>query len=601
VYYYSYILHIEKQAAWFKGMLQIVVDCYNTKIIIKIYYKNFMRRFLLMPEKENKVTRRKFLGKSLKAGAGIAAVTAASRFMSDKYSPNSIFASGTKDTDVTPKAGLAQGMIGGPTGFDGAERYQYTADEAAGRAITALRKLKKDKKAPDKIVLMTPPGVVGHWESPFPEGAPPAKDVFFEETGIEIEVVAVTETEQTTKLIQDYQTGARAYDIYSYWSDEVADIAAGGAIVELDEYIDKYKPDWLDPEWGLVGGDVTLTSTSKYLGKVYNVVMDGDYQIWVYRKDLFEDPKEQRNFKNQYGWDLQWPETWEQLDQLSTFFHRPDQGLLGSTDIRNQYWGFTNWFQRYTSMGNPYRSYWDDNMNPLIDSTEGIQATFEHVDSLKWHHKDAISWGWPEQYANMSAGGAAITCAYPNMPKFLDNPGNADSKAIHGKLRSGISPGRVIGGDLVRRTVWWPSIGHGVSSNTKYPEACYLLLQWASSGKICTWLTANPAGYYDPWRIPHFKDPIVVGAYKDWHIETYVESIKRSSPPIIIPGITEYRTALDVNLQEALTGQKSPKQAMRDCAEEWNKITDKKGRDSQIAAIKATRNAWPTLVDKPTI
>ncbi len=45
-----------------------------------------------MPGKENKVTRRKFLGKSLKAGAGIAAVTVASKFMSDKYGPNSIFA-----------------------------------------------------------------------------------------------------------------------------------------------------------------------------------------------------------------------------------------------------------------------------------------------------------------------------------------------------------------------------------------------------------------------------------------------------------------------------------------------------------------------------
>jgi hypothetical protein len=40
---------------------------------------------------------------------------------------------------------------------------------------------------------------------------------------------------------------------------------------------------------------------------------------------------------------------------------------------------------------------------------------------------------------------------------------------------------------------------------------------------------------------------------------------------------------------------------MRDCAAEWNRITDKRGRDKQIAAIKATRSAWPTLVDKPTI
>jgi hypothetical protein len=91
-----------------------------------------------MPEKEKKregkkLSRRDFLGKSLKAGAGIVAASAVSKVMSTKYSPYSIFASGEgKKLEYTPKSGLASGMVGGPTGFEGAERYQYGADEAAG-------------------------------------------------------------------------------------------------------------------------------------------------------------------------------------------------------------------------------------------------------------------------------------------------------------------------------------------------------------------------------------------------------------------------------------------------------------------------------------
>jgi len=244
--------------------------------------------------------------------------------------------------------------------------------------------------------------------------------------------------------------------------------------------------------------------------------MDGDYQLWVYRKDLFEDPKEQKAFKARYGYDLQWPETWEQLDQISRFFHRPDRGLLGCTDLRNQYWGFSNWFQRYTSSDNPDQFYWDDEMNPLIVSDAGIKATEEHVKSLEWHHKDAISWGWPQQYANMAEGGAAITCAYPNMPKFLDTQKAPDwlgveSKVYH-KLRSGVSPGHVVGGALVRRTVWWPSIGHGVASNGKYKEAAYLFLQWISSGKVSTWLVANPAGYYEAHQDIRRVDQALIAA-----------------------------------------------------------------------------------------
>ena len=551
-------------------------------------------------EEENKITRRKFLGKTIKTGAGIMAASVASKFLLKKSDRYSALAAGKKVTEYKPKEGLAPGKIGGPTGFEGAERYQYGPDEAPGRAIEGLRKLKADGKAPSKIVVMLPPGAVGHWEKPFPEGAKPAKEVFYEETGIEIEPVDVVETEQMTKIIQDYQTGARGYDVYSFWSSDLADVAASGALYQLDEFVDKYKPDWTDPQWGFVGGETTLTATSKVYGHIYNALMDGDYQLWIYRRDLFEDPKERAEFKARYGWELQWPETWEQLDQISEFFHRPEKGLLGCTDLRNQYWGFTNWYQRYTSFANPNQFYFDEDGKPLIYSEAGIQATREYVNSMKWHHKDGISWGWPEQYANMAAGGAAITCAFPNMPKFLDNPNNPDSKIV-GKIRSGVAPGRVIDGALIRRTVWWPSIGHGVAANTKYPEAVYLFLQWASSGKIFTWLVANPAGYYDPVHISDFKDPIVVSSYHEYHISTYVESIKRSSPPINIPGVVEYVSALDTNLQEALTGRKTPEQAMKDTAEAWEKITEAKGREKQIQAIKAARKAWPNVVDRPTI
>lgn len=551
--------------------------------------------------KQNTMTRREFIGKTAKIGAGVAVASVATGVIGGKKNAFSAFAGGSQEETFAPKQGLASGMIGGPTGFPGAERYQYGANEAAGRAIEALRKLKGEGKVPKQIVVMMPPGAVGHWEKPFPEGAPTVKEVFMEETGIEIIPVDMVETEQVTKLVQDYQTGSRSYDVYSYWSSDLADVAASGALYELDEFVDKHKPDWTDPKTGFVGGDVTLTSTSKVGGHIYNVLMDGDYHIWVYREDLFNDPKEQREFKSRYGWDLQWPDTWEQLDQLSEFFHRPDEGLLGCTDLRNQYWGFTNWYQRYTSFANPNQYYFDDKTGkPLIDGPEGIKAAEEIVNSMKWHHQDGISWGWPEQYANMTAGGTAITCAFPNMPKFIDAAGNADSKVV-GKLNSGISPGRMVGGKLIRRSVWWPSIGHGVATNTKYPEAVYLFLQWASSGKVFGWMTGNPAGYYDPVHVSDFTDPVVVGSYHDYHIPNYVGCIERASSPIIIPGVSEYVSALDTNLQEALTGNKSAAQAMKDTAAAWEKITDAKGRDKQIEAIQATRKAWPTIVDKPTI
>ncbi|TIU54139.1 MAG: sugar ABC transporter substrate-binding protein, partial [Mesorhizobium sp.] len=95
--------------------------------------------------------------------------------------------------------------------------------------------------------------------------------------------------------------------------------------------------------------------------------------------------------------------------------------LFGSTDLRNQGWGYTNWYQRYVSMASPNQFLFDDAGKPLINSEQGIAATNEYIASLIHHSPDAISWGWPEQYGNFAKGGAAMTCAFSNLPKFLDN------------------------------------------------------------------------------------------------------------------------------------------------------------------------------------
>lgn len=496
-----------------------------------------------------------------------------------------------------PKAGLARGMIGGPVGFEGAERYQYSADSPAGRAIEALKSLPADQK-PEQLVIQLADGALGHFQVGFPDGAQTAQQIFEEETGIKLEFVGISPDDQFTKIIQDTTTKAGQFDLYSFWAPDKGTLAESGALLNLDELVGKHKPEW---EKYYTGGETTVQQFNAHAGSFYGVSFDGDYQIWIYRKDLFEDPEEQKKFMDKYGWELQWPETWEQLDQIAEFFHRPDKNMFGVTDLRNQYWGYTNWYQRYASAGNPNQFYFDpETGKPLIDSEAGIRAAQEYANTLKYHSPDGISWGWPEQYANMAAGGAAVTCAFPNMPKFLDTPANPDSM-ITGKIRSGLAPGRMVDGKLIRRTVWWPNVTLGVSGQSQYSEAAYLFLQWANSPQLYPWLVANPAGFMDPFQKGDFEDPFVVGSYHDYHIPTYKTSIEHAVPPINLNGTNEYVNALDTNLQAVMTGQKSAEQAMKDAAAEWEKITDRLGRDKQVTALKAQATAYPTTTDEPTI
>ena len=107
------------------------------------------------------------------------------------------------------------------------------------------------------------------------------------------------------------------------------------------------------------------------------------------------------------------PRTYAELDETAGFFTRHTNGdVYGCTDLRNQGWGYINWYGRYTTTGNPNRFLFTDDGTILINSEQGVLATREYVDSLSYHAPDAISWSWPEQYGSMAAGTAAMTCAW---------------------------------------------------------------------------------------------------------------------------------------------------------------------------------------------
>jgi len=529
-----------------------------------------------------RMSRRQLLASGGKAAAFAAAVGIAPRFI--------------RPARAAASDKLAPGMIGGPTGFDGAERYQYGPDTPEGRAIEAIKAMKGSGKAPAKIVLGLSDGSIGQLTKPFPEGAPSIKELWEKETGVTLDIVGVPNGQEFTKTMQDISTKGGAFDIYAVEWNRLGDLAETGGIIKLDEYVSEYKPEWDDPERGYVNGAKGVSLLNQYRGSTYGVSLDGDFQTWVYRKDLFEDEAEKKAFTDKHGRALVPPRTWKELDEVATFFHRPDKGLFGSTDLRNQGWGYTNWYQRYVSSAAPNQYLFDDSGKVLIDSDAGVKATEAYVASLAYHSPDAISWGWPEQYGNFAKGGAAMTCAFSNLPKFLDNAANKDSQ-VTGKIGSMLPPGNVIDDHLVSRSVLWLNLSASVSSQSKSPEACYLFLQWLGSSRIYSWMTANPAGYFDPFQLANFSDPLVRQTYHAYHMDIVRETVARTVPTINYPGATAFHNALDENLVAALTKSKTPAAAMSDTAREWKRIARRVGEDKLLEAIKANKQAWPTVLD----
>jgi multiple sugar transport system substrate-binding protein len=65
-------------------------------------------------------------------------------------------------------------------------------------------------------------------------------------------------------------------------------------------------------------------------GRYWAFPTEGDANGWAYRMDLFENPDEQKAFKEKYGRDLAIPTTWAELLDIAKFFTRKDAGLYGA-------------------------------------------------------------------------------------------------------------------------------------------------------------------------------------------------------------------------------------------------------------------------------
>src|SRR5215813_1415752 len=148
-------------------------------------------------------------------------------------------------------------------------------------------------------------------------------------TGMDVKVVEVATAEMFTKIMQDYKSGAGAYDALNVIPAWMPDLAQAGALEVLDPYVEKY---------GYASELQTIAPTyrdnqMKVGGKIYGFPDDGDVFLMYYRRDIFEDPTVQKAFKAKYGHDLAPPKTWKQFDEVGSFLTEKlkGEGIYGAS------------------------------------------------------------------------------------------------------------------------------------------------------------------------------------------------------------------------------------------------------------------------------
>ncbi len=424
----------------------------------------------------------------------------------------------------------------------------------------------------------------------------------FAAMGINVSITEVpfADVYQVEKTEFVAQTGA--FDVVTFYPAYIGDFASNGYLLPLDDFMAREPAAVWDPNQADVLAPFRELY-NKFGGKTYALTIDGDVLVMMYRKDLFENPDEQAAFKAQYGRDLRPPETWDEWLEVGEFFTRAAGETLAGETLNEDFYGLAEygvrgfswaWFMnRAASAG---VMYFDEEMNPLINSPESVAALQNMVDSLKYAPPDVLNFGYDQLRDIFIQGRAAMVVQWTDVPKKAADP---NQSKIAGKVGVGRVPGTLVGDTVVHRSLMPVGRVVAIAADSEVPEAAYCVAKHIAYNRSLEDVTTPLTGL-DPYRQSHLDNvQAYVPLMGEENAQAYLDGLKQALqdgyPEIFIPGAAQYSDVLDLHVNKALAGEESPQEALDAVAKEWNDITDRLGRDSQIAVWQQALESYRAL------
>lgn len=368
-------------------------------------------------------------------------------------------------------------------------------------------------------------------------------------------------------------------DITVARTHEFPDLLDQGLVEELTPYLGEFnfRIEGKPPQ-----GYVRPRLQGAFGDKQVAIPADGDVTIFYLRRDLMESPAEKAAFKKRHGRELVPPRTWQEYEQLIAFFHRPEQGLYGAAEFRDRSGGWMLWLPRYLSQGTPHRPLFDDALKPLVDSPAGIAATESYLRALKHSPPDILGEGKDYNYVlNLFLQGKAFSTVNTIAGAKLFN---SSASAVRGKFLAIPVPGQASGDRILRHNI--PIFGNNlvISSKGAQRKLAFLFTMWLTDPDISLRTVGVKGGFTDPYRWHHLNDARIKELYTPEALNVFEKEWSIALPPGTgMPGDAEYLEALDLQLWKASRGEVSAAQAMRQVANDWERITQARGRERQAS------------------
>jgi multiple sugar transport system substrate-binding protein len=431
-------------------------------------------------------------------------------------------------------------------------------------------------------------------------------------TGAKITWIDLAQADYNPRLQQAIATGTVDFDIIEMGAPFEGDVCGKGLASVMPDWVAKQIE--MDDYVGYLKAPV-----GTWEGKTYRISCDGDCHNFNYRTDYFSDAELAKAWKDGGGqgdWGV--PKTWQQVQAVTKFLKGKQVGgqdAFGYLDPCKGWGGFGFYFlgSRATAYAkHPEDKAWlfdVDNMKPRVNNPAWVRAIQDVVDALPSEPADQINADpGTTAFQQFLAGVGGMVSWWGDVGS---NAKTNDSSVIGDVVGFSILPGS---DDVYNaKTGKWDTLSSGpnyapnmayigwgvyvmarVDSDSTKQKAAWSAAAHLGGKDLSLWCAAYPSGF-QPYRNSHFNVAEWVAAgYDEGFITSYLNSEKDSynHPNAAIepriPGIFQYYSTAEDELQKIFAGQVPVQQGADNIAAAWEKITDQIGRDKQVALYKAS-------------
>ena len=293
-----------------------------------------------------------------------------------------------------------------------------------------------------------------------------------------------------------------------------------------------------------------------------------DVSALYYQKSLYTDEAKKTAFKEKYGYDLAPPDTWQQVTDQATFFASPPDfygtQFAGKEEAING-----RFYEMLVAEGGEYL---DADGKPTFNSEAGVKALdwFVNLYKAKAVPAGTTNYLWDDLGQGFASGTVAVNLDWPGWAGFFNDP---KSSKVANNVGVKVQP---LGSANVR-TGWSGHHGFSVTDACANKEAAASLV-WFLTNEDSQKLESASGPLPTRSAVWDFNIKAAEGdAYRTEVLKAFQEAAQHAFPVPQTPYWIEISNAVYPELQAAILGDKTSKQALDDAAAKATQILEDGG------------------------